>query len=449
MLRDAPFAPPKEVRAEEQLLNEPLYQAERPRLVEYITQLQQGRTPQHFFDLHRSLLVEFGARQRANAETLPGVRAHTRAEIARLVQFAPRPLEEIKALQVRLGLVERQERVAEALQHALRVVADGIAWKALGYERAAIALVGRGRRVGRLATGVGLDAELASIGHLWEAEQIFAIHNDMTNCLRHGDLTTIKWGTPMRVNFAEVKASATADASRQLRRLDEILALLQRGEDATAPTDLPTRVLRVPGRYRTYLSTVRDLIAKARVRRFASAAVHPAIRVGVMAFGAARAWRERAQKEAEQMLSAITPNSAFTWTWTHRRLRDRGDTPPAFAPLSIFPFPPEDVADLILGFVDVVVRLDIARLEGALRAAGLEARIARAPESATQFLVASRGQIGVRPPTLLREQMMNELMTPASLVRSVESMITLREQGAVTDSDRVMIVFDNESQTWA
>ena len=195
-----------------------------------------------------------------------------------------------------------------------------------------------------------------------------------------------------------------------------------------------------------------DLLLEMRAdlkAHFASAAVHPAIRVGVIAFGAAREWRERAQKEAEQMLSAITPNSAFTWTWTHRRLRDRGDTPPAFAPLSIFPFPPEDVADLILGFVDVVVRLDIARLEGAFRAAGLEARIARAPESATQFLVASRGQIGVRPPTLLREQMMNELMTPASLVRSVGSMITLREQGAVTDSDRVMIVFDNESQTWA
>lgn len=449
MLKDAAFAPPKEAKAEERLLNEELYQAERPRLVGHIADLQRARTPEDYFRLHRKVLIEFAARQQAAAETLPAHRAEAKSRIAHLVEIDPRPLDEIQALQARLALVARQERVVRALQHALRTVADGIAWKALGYQRAAIALVGRGRRVGHLATGSGYLAELEQIGRLWKEERIFAIHNDMTNCLRHGDLTTIRWGTPLEVNFAEVKLSATADAARQLRRLDEIMTLLQRGEDPTAPEDLPTRVLRVPGRYRTFLSTVRDLIAKARRQRFAWATVHPAMRVGVIAFGVARDRKDRVVNETERMLRSKGTNDAFTWTWTHRRLRDRGETPPAFAPLSIYPFPPEDVADLILGFVDVVVRLDIPILEAVFRSAGYQAAIARSPESVSQFLTASRGRVGVRAPTLWREQMMNELMTPACLVRGTEEMIRLREANTLSDADRVMIVFSDETRTWA
>lgn len=455
MLSDAPFAPPKEIAAEERLLNEQLYQQARPTIVDLVSALQRAREPHDLFALHRRLLIEFAARQRATSETLPSAKASITAEIADLATKQPKPLDAIRELQARLDLVERQERVAAALQHALRVVADGIAWKALGYDRAAIALVGRGRRVGHLSSGIGLQAELEAIGHLWEEQGIFAIHNDVTNCLRHGDLIAIKWGRPgdpVYVNLTEVKASETARMNRQMRRLDEIMTLLQRGEDPSAPSDLPTRILRVTGRYRTFLATVRDLIAGAKRRRFAWAQPHPALTVAAIAFGVARERREWVEHEVARMKERVRwedPGGAFVWTWTHRRLRDRDNTPPAFAPLSIYPFPAEDVADLTMGFVDVLVRLDASILEAAFRSAGYSAKIERPPQSQTLFLTAYKERTGVRVPTLLREQMVNELMTPASLVRSADAMVQLRNAGAFTDSDRVMIVFEHEAQTWS
>jgi len=46
--------------------------------------------------------------------------------------------------------------VEEALLSLLRVIGDGLAWRALAYDRAAFGILGTGTRVGRLAADVGL-----------------------------------------------------------------------------------------------------------------------------------------------------------------------------------------------------------------------------------------------------------------------------------------------------
>jgi hypothetical protein len=76
-------------------------------------------------------------------------------------------------------------------------------WRALRYNRPAIAILGTGTRVNRLAAEEGLLPELHEIERYWD-RGIFAIHNDLTTCLRHGDVTAI---TSRGNEIVEVKAS--------------------------------------------------------------------------------------------------------------------------------------------------------------------------------------------------------------------------------------------------
>ena len=119
-------------------------------------------------------------------------------------------------------------------QHTLRQIGDGIAWRALRYDRRAFTILGEGERVGRLAHGVGRDAELAELGRLWEEESVFAIHNDLTNCLRRGDLTALRErDAGLDVTLIEVKAGARPEETPQLQRLERATELLRQGRQVS------------------------------------------------------------------------------------------------------------------------------------------------------------------------------------------------------------------------
>lgn len=443
-------APLKEIRAEEQLLNEQLYQEARPKIAGFIDRLQRARTAEDFFRLHLDVLKEFAARQIAVSETLPGHRAYARGEIARLSQLEPKPVDDLRVMTERLALVERQERVADGLQHALRVVTDGIAWRALDYNRAAITVLGRGTRVGRLAIGPGFDTELGALGLLWERDGLFAIHNDMTNCLRHGDLTVIRFVSPKEINLAEVKVSNLASAGAQLQRMDEVIELLRTGVYPAAGSDLPTQILHVPDPYDTFLADLSQLITVARRDRFAWSQPHPALAVAAIDYGVRDA-EGRAAAVFETMKRELKwddPSRGFWWTGAQRRMRDRDVTPSNFAPLSIYPLPAQDVADLILGFLDTLVYLDIPELERAFAARGLEATVARPPESERLFLRATDGEFTVNVAPGVREVMLNEMETPDSLIAGVRSLLAFAASGAAA-GERILAAFADETGVWS
>src|SRR4051812_2601519 len=103
-----------------------------------------------------------------------------RGRIRELAGEEPRLIEAIQEQQRLLERVVNQETTLKAVHHLIRAVGDGIAGRALRYDRRAFAVLGEGERVGRLASGVGRDAELAALANLWENQGQFAIHNDLT-----------------------------------------------------------------------------------------------------------------------------------------------------------------------------------------------------------------------------------------------------------------------------
>ena len=179
-----------ELPAEERLLNEPTYKGARDKIVAFVTRLQEASAAEDYVELHRSLLANFIAYQETADEALTQ-RMETRRRIRELAGEEPKPIEAIQEQQELLTRVGKQEITLKAVHHLIRAVGDGIAWRALRYDRGAFTVLGDGERVGRIAR-IGRDAELTALANLSEQEGRFAIHNDMTNCSRHGDLTAIR-----------------------------------------------------------------------------------------------------------------------------------------------------------------------------------------------------------------------------------------------------------------
>jgi hypothetical protein len=442
------------IAAEQQLLNEPSYQGERDKVVAFVKRLQRARNAEDFVYLHRDVLIEFGARQDAADEVLPQARANTRAEIAELARQNPKPIAEIQEKQEVLKRIERQGYVAKAMQHTLRQLGDGIAWRALKYDRRAFTILGDGQRVGRLAQGVGGEAELLVLGELWENEGVFAIHNDMTNCLRHGDLTAIRpQDGALDVTLIEVKAGNAPTDSPQLRRLERATELLRSGRHPSGADDSrAVHVNHVPAPYRTFLANLPPLLATARRRGHAWTRPAPSLLVGAVDY---RVWGTRADEmsaRSNELRGRVGWRSgeedALDWVLALRRMRDRSESFSSLAPVTIFPLPPEDVADLVMGFMDLATSLHLSLLERALTRNGIEVRIARPPESNGLFLEASRGRVGVLVPPHLREQMMTELMTPYSLSVALDYVLELNAARPEEGYDSRIVSFADEERVW-
>ncbi len=405
---------PFQLVAEERLLNEPIYRKARDKIVEFITQLQAARKPQDYVGLHRSALAHLIAYQEAADEAI-AQRMEIRRRIRELAREEPKPIEAIQEQQALLDRVVNQEATLKAVHHLVRAVGDGIAWRALRYDRRAFTVLGKGERVGRLASGIGRDAELTALANLWEEEGQFAIHNDMTNCLRHGDLTAIREaGSQVEVTIYEVKAGTSHDEA-QLRRLDRATELLRTHLDPTGGSDGGMlRVTSVPARYETFSSALPGLIQRAKAVGFDWILPHPCLLVGAVDY---RVWgrgdvddfTERFAKMRAEVGWPGEEPEILDWMSSLRRMRDRHHSFSSLAPFAIFPLAPEDVADVISGSIDLFFSLHLPRLEQASSRDGVSVRVARPPGSSTLFLEASRGGRGVTVPPHLREQMMTEL----------------------------------------
>jgi hypothetical protein len=206
-------ASPKSIAAELAVLNDPATREEQPHLVDFIGRLRSARSSEDFHRLHVDLLARYWARQRVREDEIAPEETKARARLAELVRRRPRPLGDIRATQALIERVEHSDRVQSALAAHLRAIADGLVWKAIRYDRPAIATLSYGARVDRLADdGVGLQAELAALSSLWEQERAFTVHNDLTTILRHGDLTTFH-PEQGRVEIREIKAGRQAGAA--------------------------------------------------------------------------------------------------------------------------------------------------------------------------------------------------------------------------------------------
>ncbi len=135
-----------------------------------------------------------------------------------------------------------------------------------------------------------------------------------------------------------------------------------------------------------------------------------------------------------------------------RRIRDRKGNSGQIAPFTIFPLESKDIADMLLGQVDFVTVLNAELLETTLAQRNIRAEIAGPPDHAERFMLASarlgNHELTVELSSILREQMLLELMTPATLAAGIRGLIAALLESPGPVHEGAIVAFSDEPAAW-
>lgn len=433
------FPSKRQIEREIAILNTPPYFEARDSFTDYVRRLQVASSAGELASLHRELILDVNARQKALAEVKAEHTGRAKAEIARLKAVEPKPKTELGAAQGILRGAKHADAVADALQHATRVLADGIVWRGLDYDRTMISILGKEPPVAHHADDHGFFAELAALEIAAEQPGVLVIHNDTTNCLRRGDITVITEIDGRRVAIPKEVKAGSGDASKQVARIIEALEMIR------------TRRFFVPTELSTHLPELPELIAEAKRRGYTKKRFD-CMFVQVVDF---RHWGAR-----EQQLAALSADAIRAVAWNPAvvdvgmtsvsRIRDRGNPVVELAPVSVFPLPAEDIADLLLGFVEITVHINKQLLGLRFAENGMTANFLAQPAAARHFLEARRGYRGFLMPAYMREQMLHELMTVEAVVAISDYLLASGKTHEWMELDKAPLVgFENERSVWS
>jgi len=433
------FPSKKQIEREIAILNTPTYVEARESFMELVRKLQQARTADDLRALQHELILDVNGRQKALGEVVAERRGKATAKIERLRTLEPKPKAELAEAQAILRGVKHANAVADALQHATRVLADGIVWRALDYDRSMISILGKEPPVARHADDKGFLAELAALDVVEAQPGVLAIHNDTTNCLRRGDVTAILERDGRRIAIPKEVKAGSGSAAKQVARIEEALGMIH------------SRRFFVPIPLDTHLAQLAELISEAKATGYAKAHLD-CLFVQVIDY---RHWGGR---EPEVATTSAASLRDLGWNWelvsvgmsSVSRIRDRGNPVVELAPVSIFPLPADDVADLLLGFIDTSVHVNKQLLGLRFAERGLRANFVSPPATERHFLEARRGWRGFLMPAYVREQMLHELITAETVVNLSEWILSSgRTREWVALENAPIVGFENERMIWS
>lgn len=241
--------------------------------------------------------------------------------------------------------------VYKAERRAFKQIADGIAWRYLGFNRSVLRKLADHQNTGFLNPGFVKEVEEAKAITLTKTG--YVLLNDITNYLRHGDLTVIK---PGEVSFAEIKTSNVKSSSKikQRNKLDALISQLNQNR-YNVGNDVG-EVFLVPGKVLNFLPQVQNVIKQAQKSEqgFYATKLSPYLWVKVIDATKVAEYKNKygknpaLQKPPFRRSKLIAPISSITLFDTFS---------PNVAPFTVFPFSEEIIVDIILArlwvFADV------------------------------------------------------------------------------------------------
>lgn len=275
---------------------------------------------------------------------------------------------------------ELEAYVYERVARQLRMVGDGLAWRCFGYDRRVILTLCRNASPGPMYGKEGLPYELGRIQQLWENDGHFALHHDLTNCLRIADLTEF---TQAGMWLREIKRKPHTEKAQMDRAQAAVDALMHGGE-------LPgprrgARLIQLTEPYVTNLAQLGELIRAARDRGCEGMALsHGRALLASSLPACLRRWGAN-HAEQGRMLAATRQHAieqAGVATALHHIRGISGDTAsrsPIMAPWSIYPFTPEECAALICDLLIFETTVSGEALVASFEQAGLRDELLLTP----------------------------------------------------------------------
>jgi len=361
---------------------------------------------------------------------------------------APRTESHIDRVRESLRVVKRELFFHRMYANTIRAIGDGLAWRALNYDRAALRFLCE-RATKQQILSEGSLAELEVWAHSFDKGTGLAIFNALTNCLALGDVTVVK--NDGTVEIVEVKASSTKSRriTRQKEKLREVVELLNFGEgehererieilhhDIELENGLP-ELLRMLGE-----ATERGCTA-GRISNFCY--VECADFQAMKDFDSSRQyWDEMRQKETAPWLASkdvvVDMDSLDLLAFS-----------PNKAPYSIYPFPEKVCIDLLTGASCYRCFFNYSALHREFERAGWqvlegpkELMTEHADEQTPMFkLKKGACNLHVPPGDIMRLQM--ELLRPKVLLKSLEDIYKLGPRGAPRGT---LVAYEREASIW-
>jgi hypothetical protein len=346
-----------------------------------------------------------------------------------------------------IKVVERELFFHRAHANCVRSIGDGIAWRALGYDRAALRALS-GNAVKQQLLDEGIVNELHEWSRSFDTGKGIAILNALTNSLAIGDITVIK--NDGSVEIVEVKSSQTDSnrVNRQKQRMREVTELLRTGRGTLEGTNVT--IVRFDVGLKNDLQTLFRLLYEASLEGWAGELVSNCLYI--------ETFDSRRIKEFEKVKQqALEKRAKATESWMNDDLvidinsMDFLAFTPNCAPFSVFPFPERLCIDLLTAAQTYVSFLNLTEVGREFERLGWEVEkwpqdlISENEKEMTALFRLHRDGMhpAVPPADITRMEM--ETLRPEVAARTLDAIFDLGPEGMPTDS---FTVYNAEKSLW-
>jgi len=289
------------------------------------------------------------------------------------------PVERIKEAQNRLEDMDAGQIAARWFGERLRVIGDGIAWRVLNYDRAALRLLAEHPPLSTPQIDVGLLTEVEELMRIAGEERDPPLLNAITNFLRVGDIT-IYDPESGSIKLVEVKSGAKRD-SRSYRQ-GEHRSAVQEGLDSGIHSmgGVQIRKIMAARPLKTHVLSVEQAMREAEHHLGASRKFGDYLTVGVLATSRVLAsvpeekWSEIWGPVLERVYS-VQKGPSDVLLGQIDNLFAISHFSPNLAPYTVFPIEPRLRFALMTGDLWVISLLNISGLARWLEKRGWKAKV--------------------------------------------------------------------------
>lgn len=242
--------------------------------------------------------------------------------------------------------IKRELFMFRVYANAIRAIGDGIAWRALDYDRAVTRLMAEHATKQQIMSE-GLMGELLEWSIRFDNSSGVALLNSLTNCLAVGDITVVN--NDGSAEIVEVKSSNSKSRRkiRQKHKMREVVTLLSSGAGETSDKEVSIKILSV--KPESGLDKIGALLLDAETPGWSAGKISNCLYVECFDFQTLESF-DAVKKDVE------VARKGAIGDWEERKdiVLDRNSMDliafsPNCAPFSIFPFSNRTCIDLLIG----------------------------------------------------------------------------------------------------
>ncbi len=344
--------------------------------------------------------------------------------------------------------LERELFLHRTHANCIRSIGDGIAWRTLNYDRAALRALS-GKAVKQQILEQGTINELQEWSTAFDTGQGVAIFNALTNWLAVGDITLVK--NDQSVEIVEVKSSNVDSGriTRQKQQMRDVSDLLKNGKGTLEGQQIS--IVRLDARPENDLLGLFALLEEAGRIGFAGGRINNCCYVEAFDFrvmGSAEvAWKQGIEQMKKEVPAWSTDNDFVV----RMDSLDILAFTPNCAPFSVFPFPARMCIELLTGAKEYSCFLNLTELGREFERHGWQ--VEKGPQefvkegarrdSPVFRLRKDRMHPEVPPADLMRIQM--ETIRPSVVIQTLEEIL---KRGPDAMGPASLVVYEGERDIW-